>query len=323
MDLGNKRIVVTGGAGFLGRHVCRELAHTGCSQVLVPRSSDYDLRRRDDVERMFQDLAPEIVIHMAAAVGGIGANREQPGPFFYENLIMGAEVLERARLHGLEKFVGVGTVCAYPRLTPVPFREEDLWNGYPEETNAPYGLAKKMLLVQGQAYREQYGFNAIHVLPTNVYGPGDSHDLERSHVIPALILKCLAAQRSGADSIEVWGSGEASRDFLYVEDCARAIVEATRSWDQVDPVNIGTGRETTIRELVDLVSRLCGFEGDVVWNTSKPDGQPRRCLDVSRAREGFGFEATVRLEEGLRETIDWYRTSLGAHIRPDAAASGG
>ena len=305
--LAGKRVTVTGGAGFLGSHVVAELRKAGCVEIFVPRSHDYDLRRADAVAQMYADARPEIVIHLAATVGGIGANRENPGRFFYDNLTMGVELMEQARQRGVAKFVAVGTVCAYPKFTPVPFKEDDLWSGYPEETNAAYGLAKKMLLVQAQAYRQQYGFNAIYLLPVNLYGPCDSFDPEKSHVIPALIKKCFEASASCAPRLEVWGTGAASREFLYVEDCARALVLATERYDQPDPVNLGAGTEITIRDLVALIARLTGFKGEVVWDASKPDGQPRRCLDVSRAEREFGFRATTEFEIGLRRTIEWYR----------------
>jgi GDP-L-fucose synthase len=306
MVLEDKRVLVTGGAGFLGSHVVEELKRRGCREIFVPRSHDYDLTKPDAVSRLYDDASPDVVIHLAAVVGGIGANREQPGRFFYENLMMGTDLIEQARQRGIEKFVAVGTVCAYPKFTPVPFKEEDLWNGYPEETNAPYGLAKKMLLVQAQAYRAQYGFNTIYLLPVNLYGPRDTFDPRRSHVIPALIKKCVDALEQGAAQIEVWGSGEASREFLYVEDCARAIVLATEHYDGSEPVNIGSGREITIRELVRLIADLTGFRGEIVWDPTKPDGQPRRCLDVSRAQREFGFRATTDFEEGLSRTVQWY-----------------
>ena len=303
----SKRILITGGAGFLGRNVVNELTKLGCKHLSVCRSAEYDLRRPDDTVRLFNDTHPQVIIHLAAVVGGIGANRANPGRFFYDNLMMGVELIEQARLRNVEKIVLLGTVCAYPKFTPVPFREDDLWNGYPEETNAPYGLAKKMLLVQAQAYREQYGLNAIYLLPVNLYGPGDSFDPEKSHVVPALIKKCFDAIQTGADHIDVWGSGAASREFLYVEDCARAIVMATQHYDKPDPINLGAAREISIRELVELICELSGFRGEIRWDPSKPDGQPRRCLDVSKAEREFGFRAQTDFREGLQRTIEWYR----------------
>ena len=307
--LSGRRVMVTGGAGFLGSHVVRRLESAGAA-VFVPRSAAYDLRTRDGILAALADGRPEIVVHLAAVVGGIGANRENPGRFFYENAIMGIELMEQSRLAGVAKFVGVGTVCSYPKFTPVPFHEDDLWGGYPEETNAPYGLAKKMLLVQGQAYREQYGFNAIHLVPVNLYGPGDNFDPASSHVIPALIRKCIEARDAGADHIEVWGTGSASREFLYVDDAAEAIVLATERYDGAEPVNLGVGREITIRELIKLIARLTRFPGELRWDATKPDGQPRRALDTSRARERFGFEAATSFEDGLRATIDWYEAAV-------------
>ncbi len=301
-----KRVVVTGGAGFLGSYVVEKLRDKGCEHVFVPRSQHYDLRNRAAVIRMYEDSQPDIVIHLAAVVGGIGANRERPGEFFYDNLMMGAQLMEQARLFGVEKLVALGTVCAYPKFTPVPFREEDLWNGYPEETNAPYGLAKKMLLVQAQAYRQQYGFNAIFLLPVNLYGPRDNFDLKTSHVIPALIRKCVEAREGGQDHIVAWGTGAPTREFLYVEDAAEGILLATERYNKSEPVNIGSGIEISIKELVELIARLTGFEGQIVWDKSKPDGQPRRCLDTSRAEREFGFRAKVDLVQGLRRTVDWY-----------------
>ena len=303
-----KRVVVTGGAGFLGRPLVAKLKTLSDVEVFVPRSVDYDLVEMPDVKRLFADSQPDLVIHLAAVVGGIGANQKNPGKFFYDNLMMGAQLMEQARQHDVQKFVAVGTVCAYPKSTPVPFKEDDLWNGYPEETNAPYGLAKKMMLVQAQSYREQYGFNSIFLLPANLYGPGDNSDLESSHVIPALIRKCVEARRSQAPFIEVWGTGNASREFLYVEDCAEAILRASALYDGGDPVNIGTGNEITIADLVTLIVKLTGFEGDIRWQADKPDGQPRRSLDVSRAFEKFGFRASTSLAEGLKQTIDWYES---------------
>jgi len=304
--LAGRRVVVTGGAGFLGRAVVARLRESGVTDVVVPRSADYDLRERDAVRRLLADARPEVVIHLAAVVGGIGANRANPGRFFYENAIMGIELMEQSRLAGVAKFVGVGTVCSYPKFTPVPFREDDIWNGYPEETNAPYGLAKKMLLVQGQAYRAQYGFDAIHLVPVNLYGPGDNFDPASSHVIPALIRKCLEARDRGDAFVEVWGTGAASREFLYVDDAAEGIALATERYDGDEPVNLGVGHEITIRELVETIARLSGFEGEIRWDATKPDGQPRRALDTSRARERFGFVAHTSFEDGLRRTIAWY-----------------
>jgi GDP-L-fucose synthase len=306
-DLANKRVTVTGGAGFLGRNVVAKLRERGCQDIFVPRKAEYDLRHETAVKRLYANARPDIVIHMAAVVGGIGANRERPGEFFYDNLMMGAQLMEHARLNGVEKFVAIGTICAYPKFTPVPFREEDLWNGYPEETNAPYGLAKKMLLVQSQAYRAQYGFNSIFLLPVNLYGPEDNFDPRTSHVIPALIKKCFDAMQAGDDYIVVWGDGSPTREFLYVLDAAEAIVLATERYNETDPVNVGSGREISIRDLASLIARLSGFEGKIVWDTSKPNGQPRRGLDTTRALEKFGFQAGTDFEEGLNTTIDWYR----------------
>ena len=279
-------------------------------EVFVPRRSEYDLVEKADIVRLLEDSRPDLVIHLAAVVGGIGHNQKNPGRFFYENLMMGVQLIEQSRLRGVKKFVAAGTVCAYPKFTPVPFKEDDLWNGYPEETNAPYGLAKKMMLVQSQAYRDQYGFNSIFLLPANLYGPGDNFDLETSHVIPALIRKCVEARRRGAEFIEVWGSGKPSREFLYVEDCADGIVKAAERYNESDPVNLGNGREVIIRKLVELIARLSRFEGEIRWQSDKPDGQPRRQLDTSRALERFGFKATTSLEDGLRKTIEWYEATL-------------
>ena len=303
-----KRIVVTGGSGFLGSHLVPRLKTAAGVEPFVPRKREYDLVKGAEVERMIDDLAPDLIIHLAAVVGGIGANQKNPGRFFYENLMMGTQLIEQARLHGVKKFVALGTVCAYPKFTPVPFKEDDLWNGYPEETNAPYGLAKKMMLVQAQSYREQYGFNTIFLLPANLYGPGDNFNLESSHVIPALIRKCVEARRAGAPFVEVWGSGNVSREFLYVEDCAEGILSAARGYDESEPVNLGSGREIMIRDLVEIIARLTRFEGEVRWRTDKPDGQPRRQLDVTRAAEKFRFRAHTTLEDGLRKTIDWYES---------------
>lgn len=305
--LENKRITVTGGGGFLGKYVVKKLQDRGCDDIFIPRRKDYDLVNMDDVKRLYMDYEPDIVIHLAAVVGGIGANSLNPGKFFYDNLMMGVQLMEQGRLHGLDKFVAIGTICCYPKFTPVPFREEDLWKGYPEDTNAPYGLAKKMLLVQSQAYRQQYGFNSIFLLPVNLYGPGDNFDPCCSHVIPALIMKCLDAIENGEDEIVVWGTGKATREFIYVEDAAEAIVLAAEYYNESEPVNIGAGFEISIRELVDLIVELTGFDGTVIWDDTKPDGQPRRCLDISRAEKEFGFRAKYKFEDGLKNMIDWYR----------------
>lgn len=310
--LNGKRIVVTGGAGFLGRHVCQELERHSPATIFVPRSAKYDLRDPAAVEDLYRDARPEIVVHLAAVVGGIGANRENPGRYFYDNAVMGLQLIESARRHQLSKFVATGTICAYPKFTPVPFREDDLWNGYPEETNAPYGLAKKMLLVQAQAYRQQYGLNAITLFPVNLYGPMDNFDLNSSHVIPALVRKIVEAQESSCSYIDVWGTGKASREFLFVRDAARGIVLATAQYNKPDPVNLGSGEEITIRDLVETICDLSGFQGELRWDSSKPDGQPRRCLEVSRARKEFGFSAEMPLREGLLETIQWYRNTRGS-----------
>ncbi len=307
-----QRIVVTGGAGFLGRFVTEKLRTHAGVEVFIPRSRDYNLIEKEDIVRLYEETRPDLVIHLAAVVGGIGHNQKNPGRFYYDNLMMGVQLIEQARLKGIKKFVATGTVCAYPKFTPVPFKEDDLWNGYPEETNAPYGLAKKMMLVQSQAYREQYGFNSIFLLPANLYGPGDNFDLETSHVIPALVRKCVEARRAGAPFIEVWGSGKPSREFLYVEDCAEGIVKAAATYDESLPVNLGNGREVVIKDLVETIARLARFQGEIKWRTDKPDGQPRRQLDVSRAIEKFGFRAEIPLEEGLRKTIDWYEDNFAA-----------
>src|SRR5256712_9032959 len=292
-----KRITVTGGAGFLGRFVTEKLKHYDGLEVFVPRSRDYNLIEKADILRMLDNSRPELIIHLAAVVGGIGHNQKSPGQFFYDNLMLGAQLMEHARLRGVKKFVAVGTVCAYPKFTPVPFKEDDLWNGYPEETNAPYGLAKKMMLVQSQAYREQYGFNSIFLLPANLYGPGDNFDLESSHVIPALIRKCVTAREQGAPFVEAWGTGNASREFLYVDDCAEGVLRAAALYDESEPVNIGTGSEITISELLQLIARLTRFEGEIRWQTDRPDGQPRRRLDASRALGKFGFQARTACGE--------------------------
>ena len=317
-----KRVVVTGGAGFLGRFIVERLRALTDVEVFVPRSAEYNLVEGADIKRLFVETRPDLVIHLAAVVGGIGANQKNPGKFFYENLMMGVQLIEQARLHDVEKFVAVGTVCAYPKFTPTPFHEEDLWNGYPEETNAPYGLAKKMMLVQAQAYRQQYNFNTIFLLPANLYGPADNFDLESSHVIPALIRKCLEAREQGAAFVEAWGTGNASREFLYVDDCAEAVRRAAALYDESEPVNIGTGSEIKISELLQLIARLTGFEGEIRWQSDKPDGQPRRRLDVSRAFEKFGFQARTSLEEGLRKTIEWYKTQ-GPRATDRAVSEGG
>ena len=309
IQLPNKRIVVTGAAGFLGRHLIARLRKMGCENIFDPSHKEYDLTRLDAIERMLDEHRPEILIHLAAAVGGIGANRANPGRFFYENAIMGIQLIEAARRRGVEKTVVLGTICAYPKFTPVPFREEELWNGYPEETNAPYGLAKKVLLVQCQAYREQYGMNAIFLLPVNLYGPGDNFDLDSSHVIPALIRKCLEAAEAGREEIVLWGDGSPTREFLYVEDAAEGIVLATEQYDKSDPVNLGSGTEISIRDLATTIAEMTGFAGRIVWDTNQPNGQPRRRLDVSRAEREFGFRAATPFEAGLRKTIDWYVSS--------------
>jgi GDP-L-fucose synthase len=305
-----RTVLVTGGAGFLGTPVVTKIRAQGCRAVIVPRSREFDLRERAAIITLFEQARPDLVIHLAAVVGGIGANRQHPGQFFYDNAIMGLQLLEQARLYGVEKVVVLGTVCAYPKFTPVPFCEADLWNGYPEETNAPYGLAKKMLLVQAQAYRQEYGMNAIYLLPVNLYGPGDNFDPETSHVIPALIRKCLEAVESGQQEIVVWGTGQASREFLYVEDAAEAIVLAAERYDDPEPVNLGSGRELSIKELAELIADLTGFTGRLVWDPTKPDGQPRRCLDTTLAERAFGFRAGTDFRQGLQRTIAWYRQRL-------------
>jgi len=327
----NKRVLVTGGAGFLGSFVVEKLKEKGCKNIFVPRSKDYDLVQMEAVKRVYQDAKPDIVIHLAAKVGGIGANRTNPGKFFYDNLMMGVQMMEIGRQVGIEKFVTVGTICSYPKFTPVPFKEENLWNGYPEETNAPYGLAKKMLIVQSQAYRQQYGFNSINLLQVNLYGPRDNFDLETSHVIPALIRKCIEAKEKvkvkvkvkdevqtqpkpqprpqplPSPVVTVWGTGKPTREFLYVEDAAEGIILATERYNKPEPVNLGAGFEISIKDLVELITKLTGFKGRVTWDTSKPDGQPRRCLDTSKAYKEFDFRAKTSFEEGLKKTIDWYK----------------
>ncbi len=306
MNLSTKRIMVTGGDGFLGQYVIRELERQQAAHIFIPRHREYDLTQLSDVVRALDDSRADVVIHLAAKVGGIGINREKPGEFFYDNLMMGTQLMEQSRRVGVEKFVSIGTICAYPKFTPIPFQEDNLWDGYPEETNAPYGLAKKMLLVQGQAYRQQYGFNAIYLLPVNLYGPGDNFDPHSSHVIPALIKKCVDAIDRGDDQIVAWGTGSASREFLYAEDAARGIVLATQNFHGDEPVNLGAGMEITIKALLELIVELTGFKGNIVWDTTKPDGQPRRSLDTSRAFELFGFKASTDFRAGLRQTIDWY-----------------
>ncbi len=305
-SLSDKHILVTGGSGFLGSVVCRMLEEEGATPVVV-RSAEVDLTRQSPTEEYLADLDPDIVVHLAAEVGGIGANQDNPGRYFFANAMMGINLIEASRQVGVEKFVQIGTVCAYPKFTPVPFHEDDLWNGYPEETNAPYGVAKKSLLVMLDAYRQQYGFDGIYLLPVNLYGPGDNFDLKSSHVIPALVRKFTTAVDAGTPTVEVWGTGAASREFLYVEDAGRAIVAATKSYDGAEPVNIGAGQEVVIRDLVQTIASLTGFEGEIVWDTSRPDGQPRRMLDTTRARELFGFEAAVSLEDGLAQTVCWWQ----------------
>ena len=300
------RYLITGGAGFLGSFLVERLKRDGITDITISRSKDYDLTHEAAAEKLYKDHKPDVVIHLAAAVGGIGPNWMNPGIFFYDNLIMGMQLMEEARLRSVEKFVTVGTVCSYPRLASIPFREEDLWDGYPDEATAPYGMAKKALLAQGQAYRKQYGFASIHLLPVNLYGPRDNFDLESSHVMPALIRKCVEAKRSHERRIVVWGSGTASREFLHVSDCARAILLASERYDKPRPVNLGTGREISIRDLVTMIAEIVGFRGEIVWDRSKPDGQPRRCLDTSRAEQEFGFKARIDFKTGIRQTIDWY-----------------
>ena len=309
MEFTSRRFLVTGGGGFLGTHLVKRIKKRGVPEgnIFIAHSRDYDLRKGEDALRVLKDAQPDIVVHLAAKVGGIGFNQKYPGELFYDNLIMGAQLMEAARKFGVEKFVALGTICAYPKFTPVPFKEEDLWNGYPEETNAPYGLAKKMMLVQAQAYRAQYGFNAIYLLPVNLYGPGDNFDPASSHVIPALIKKVYDAKKENRDYIDVWGTGKASREFLYVEDAAEGIALATERYDGSEPVNLGAGKEITIKDLIETICRIMDFKGELRWDVSKPDGQPRRMLDTSRAEREFGFKAKTSFEEGLRKTIEWYR----------------
>ncbi|HEU4382942.1 MAG TPA: GDP-L-fucose synthase [Anaeromyxobacteraceae bacterium] len=308
----SERVVVTGGAGFLGSRIVEALRARGARDVFVPRSKDYDLVDMDAVRRLYRDARPTLLVHCAAIVGGIGANRASPGRFFYDNLMMGAQLMEVGRQVGLKKLVGLGTICAYPKFCPVPFKEEDIWNGYPEETNAPYGLAKKMLLVQSQAYRQQYGFNSVVLFPVNLYGPADNFRPESSHVIPALIRKCVEARERGDRQVVVWGTGNASREFLHVRDAADGVVAAAERYDGSEPVNIGAGFEIKIRDLVPLVARLCRFQGQIVWDSTKPDGQPRRMVDASRALREFGWKATTPFEEGLRETVEWFERNRGS-----------
>jgi len=305
----NKRICITGGKGFLGNHLVRKFKTHKFNKVFVADIDKYDLRKIAEIKRMYREIKPDVVVHLAAKVGGIGANREHPGEFFYDNLIMGIELMEQARQFEVQKFVALGTICCYPKYTPVPFKEKDIWIGYPEETNAPYGLAKKMLLVQSQAYRQQYGFNSIFLMPVNLYGPGDNFDPKSSHVIPALIKKCFDALKAEDDEIVVWGTGNASREFLYVEDCAEAIVLATAKYNKSEPVNIGAGFEIKIKDLVKLINKLSGFRGRVIWDKTKPDGQPRRKLDTTKARKEFGFRAKTNFQNGLARTIRWYKAN--------------
>jgi GDP-L-fucose synthase len=310
------RFVVTGGAGFLGSHLVERLRMRGAGAIFVPIITEYDLTKEEAIIRLYKETQPDVVIHLAAVGGGIGANRENPGRFYYENLIMGAQLMEQARLFAIKKFVALGTICCYPKFTPVPFKEENLWDGYPEETNAPYGLAKKVMLVQSQAYRQQYGFNSIFLLPVNLYGPGDNFDPSSSHVIPALIKKCMDAEQHREKEIVVWGTGKATREFLYVEDAAEAILLATEKYNKPDPVNIGAGFEISIRELAELIIELTGFKGRIIWDQTKPDGQPRRSLDTTRAFQEFGFKAKTPFREGLKKTIKWYREKIGTSARP-------
>ncbi len=306
MDLSTKRICITGGAGFLGTHLQAALRKQGAKELFIPNYPEYDLVKSEDIARLYDDAKPDVVIHLAAKVGGIGANREKPGEFFYDNLMMGVQLLHQAWQRGIEKFVAIGTICAYPKYTPIPFKEEELWNGYPEETNAPYGLAKKMLLVQSQGYRQQYGYNSIYLLPVNLYGPGDNFNPASSHVIPALIKKCVDAREAGESEIVAWGDGSPTREFIYVEDAAEAITLATMRYNESEPVNIGSSFEISIKDLTELVARLTGFKGEIRWDSSKPNGQPRRKLDTQRAKEYFGFESHTNFEDGLKRTIAWY-----------------
>lgn len=309
-NLQEKKITITGGKGFLGKHLIQAFKDRGCKKITVADLPEYNLIDLNDVKKLYTVTKPAIVIHLAAKVGGIGFNQQNPGALFYENIMMGVQLIHEGYHYGLEKFVALGTICAYPKFTPVPFKEDDIWNGYPEETNAPYGLAKKMMLVQSQAYREQYGFNSIFLLPVNLYGPGDNFDPNSSHVIPALIKKCVDARHRGEESVEVWGTGQATREFFYVEDAAQAIVDATEKYNKSEPVNIGAGFEISIKDLVELIVELTRYRGKIIWNTTKPDGQPRRMLDTSRAYEEFGFKSKTDFREGLKKTIDWYERTF-------------
>lgn len=317
----DRKVCVTGGAGFLGYYVQKKLRSRGATDIFVPTIEEYNLVDPADIQRMLDDSRPDIIIHLAANVGGIGANREHPAEFFYDNLMMGVQLMHESWKRGVEKFVAIGTVCAYPKFTPVPFNEDDLWNGYPEETNAPYGLAKKMLLVQSQAYRQQYGFDSIYLLPVNLYGPGDNFNLRTSHVIPALIRKCVEAEERGDAEVVVWGDGSPTREFLYAADAAEGIVLAAERYNESDPVNLGSGHEISIKDLVELIARETGFKGKITWDTTKPNGQPRRALDVSRARERFGFNAPTPFDEGIRETIAWFRENREAIEAREAGQS--
>ncbi|MDP8244102.1 MAG: GDP-L-fucose synthase [Candidatus Hinthialibacter antarcticus] len=310
LDLSGRRVGITGGDGFLGKHLCQRLRKRECETLLIPRRSEYDFTEQEDVRRWYRDEQPEIVFHLAAEVGGIGANQKHPGRFFYANAAMGIHLIEEARRVGVEKFVQVGTICAYPKFAPTPFREDEIWNGYPEETNAPYGIAKKSLLVMSQSYRQEYGFDCIYLLPVNLYGPKDNFDLQSSHVIPALIRKCLEAKQANRPSIVCWGSGKISREFLYVDDCAEGLICAAERYSGSEPINLGTGREIRISELVELIARLCDYQGQIEWDATKPDGQPRRCLDVERAKNLINFEAQMSLEDGLKQTIAWYTQEM-------------
>jgi len=311
----NDRILVTGGAGFLGKHLLRKLAEHGYTNIVAPRSVDYDLREQSDVRRLLADLTPSMIIHLAASVGGIGANRANPGKFLYENLIMGALLIEESRKAAVQKFVTIGTICSYPKFSPIPFKESDLWNGYPEETNAPYGLAKKLLLVQGQTYSQQYNFDVIHLMPVNLYGPGDNFDPDSSHVIPAMIKKCFDAIEAGESEIVLWGDGSPTREFIFVTDVAEAIILAAEKYSSEEPINIGSGLEISIKELAELITELCNFPGKIRWDSSFPNGQPRRRLDIERARKAIGFEASTDFKSGLKATIEWYRQTRTAPAR--------